>query len=56
MSNMEKSLNKRLIGLILWTTLLSVNTWSQTPKGKKFFTKVIDFFRQGIKEMKKNMK
>ncbi len=56
MSNMEKSLNKRIIGLILGTTILSVNTWSQTPKWKKFFRKIIDFFREGIKEMKKDIK
>ena len=54
MPKIEKNINKILIGAILGTTILWVAGATMTPKGKSMMSKVKDFIKWGVDELKKN--
>lgn len=56
MGKTEKKINKRIVGAILWTTLLWLWWLSMTPKWRSFAQKAKDFIKDGLNEMKRTIK
>lgn len=55
MGNTSKNINKRIIGAVLWTTIIGAAGLSMTPKGRSFWQKAKDFFKSGLDELKKDL-